>query len=101
VFCGRSSSHYFERKEKSLNDAEFSGKFSYWKNSGSEPLRNLTIGNLIKESALVYKDKIAVSSVHQNAKLTYKQLHDQARERELGTHFFTLILVSIDLSIIF
>ena len=64
-------------EEKVLNDAEFSGKFSYWKNNGTESLKNLTIGNLIKECATVYEDRIAVSSVHQNLKLTYKELHHQ------------------------
>lgn len=92
------SAHHLGLEEKSFNDAQFSGKFSYWANNGTEPLKNLTIGNLIKESVIMYKDRIAVSSVHQGVKLTYTELHNQVTFHNSNEIFPILLLFSLRIS---
>lgn len=87
-----------ELEVKSLNDTSFSEKFSYWKNNGTEPLKNMTIGNLIKESAIIYEDRIAVSSVYQNEELTYSQLYDLVRINKFDLSVMQMYLVHLRMS---
>lgn len=67
----------YEAEEKMLNDPEVHGKLSYWKNSGSEPLKCLTIGQLVRQAGEKFENRIAISSVHQESRLTFKQAQTQ------------------------
>lgn len=51
-------------------------KSSYWKNSGGEPLKNLTVGRLIDESFRKYENRIAIK-VHQGSRLTFGQAYER------------------------
>ncbi|XP_014246422.2 acyl-CoA synthetase family member 2, mitochondrial [Cimex lectularius] len=53
---------------------------SYYHYEGSEPLRPLTIGQLLDNAAEKWPDRIAVSSKHENVTLTYSQLRDKANQ---------------------
>lgn len=48
-------------------------KLSYWKGDDSEPLKNLTIGQLVEQAAGKYPDNVAIS-VYKGAKLTYGEV---------------------------
>ncbi|KAM3964189.1 medium-chain acyl-CoA ligase ACSF2, mitochondrial-like [Aphomia sociella] len=53
-------------------------KDSYLYNPGSEPLKNMTLGDAIAETAHKYPDRVAVRSVHEDITLTYEQLLNKA-----------------------
>lgn len=60
----------------SCDREEKSEKLSYWKGDTSYPLRKLTVGQLIDESALKFADRTAIS-LHNGEQLTYKQVNEK------------------------
>lgn len=69
---------YYESEDKLLLDPETRGNLSYWKNPGSESLKNSTLSELLTECAEKYGDRHAIC-VHQGSRLTYKQVLNQVR----------------------
>lgn len=67
----------YEAEEKLLNNPENRKKLSYWKNSGTEPLKCFTIGELVRQSAEKFDNRIAINSLHQESKLTFRQVQTQ------------------------
>ncbi|KAL1490232.1 hypothetical protein ABEB36_012961 [Hypothenemus hampei] len=51
---------------------------SYFHNPGKEPLRALTMGQLLEQTAKKYPDRPALISRHQNQVLTFQQVLEQA-----------------------
>ncbi|CAG9771986.1 unnamed protein product [Ceutorhynchus assimilis] len=58
--------------------------YSYLHNPGSEPLRSLTIGKLLEESAQKYGERTALVSRSQNKRFTYQEALDQADRLAAG-----------------
>lgn len=52
-------------------------KLSYLSGTSDKPLIGLTIGEMFDRACLQYADKEAIVSVHQNIRLTYKELADK------------------------
>ncbi|MDO4441453.1 MAG: AMP-binding protein [Moraxella sp.] len=52
-------------------------KLSYLSGVSDKPLIGLTIGEMFDRACIKYADKEAVVSIHQNRRLTYKQLSEQ------------------------
>ncbi|XP_018564379.1 acyl-CoA synthetase family member 2, mitochondrial isoform X2 [Anoplophora glabripennis] len=59
-------------------------KLSYLHNVGSEPLRPLTIGRLLESTVEKHGANYAVISKHQNKKLTYSEVFDEANRLAAG-----------------
>ncbi|XP_065215188.1 medium-chain acyl-CoA ligase ACSF2, mitochondrial-like [Planococcus citri] len=70
-------------EEKLLQNPEIRNDLSYWKNPGTEPLKNFTINEIFSQSAEKYGDRYAVCS-YQGTKLTYKQALHQVDEFAAG-----------------
>lgn len=70
---------------KKISDGScISNKPSYWYEKSSEPLKTLTIGQLLDEAACRYGDKEALISCHQNQRLSFRQIQSQATEFAAG-----------------
>ncbi|XP_017303526.1 acyl-CoA synthetase family member 2, mitochondrial-like, partial [Diaphorina citri] len=61
-----------------------SNKPSYWNEKSTEPLKTVTIGQLLDDAALQYGDKEALVSCHQNQRLSFKQIQAQANDFAAG-----------------
>lgn len=71
--------------DKKISDGScISNKPSYWYEKSSEPLKTLTIGQLLDEAARQYGDKEALVSCHQNQRFSFKQIQAQANEFAAG-----------------
>jgi acyl-CoA synthetase (AMP-forming)/AMP-acid ligase II len=62
----------------------FSTKLSYKHNLGEEPLRHITVGTLLKETAWKFGDRKAVISKHQNKSLTFAEALVEADKLAAG-----------------
>ncbi|XP_065205857.1 medium-chain acyl-CoA ligase ACSF2, mitochondrial-like [Planococcus citri] len=74
---------YYESEEKLLQDAEIRRNLSYWKNAGTETLKNVTINELFIQCVEKYGDRQAIC-VHRGSRLTYKQVLPQVDEFAAG-----------------
>ncbi|KAF2897794.1 hypothetical protein ILUMI_08381 [Ignelater luminosus] len=70
--------------KNSLRCTHYHTKLSYRHNPGKEPLRSLTVGNLIQLTAERYPERMALISKHQNDRLTYQELLEKADEFAAG-----------------
>ncbi|XP_025203104.1 acyl-CoA synthetase family member 2, mitochondrial-like [Melanaphis sacchari] len=73
---------YFEKEKKST--ASIIPKPSYYKGPKNEPLKCMTVGNLIDEAAEKYPNREAIVSVHQNRKITFSDLKHEVDELAAG-----------------
>lgn len=64
-------------------------KPSYYKGPKHEPLKNMTVGNLIDEAAEKYPNREAIVSVHQNRKITFSDLKHEVVKIILDHIFFS------------
>ncbi|PSN55071.1 Acyl-CoA synthetase family member 2, partial [Blattella germanica] len=59
-------------------------KHSYWHRPGHEPLLPLTTGQLVEHAAKKWGDREALVSVHQNQRLSFKQVCEKADKLAAG-----------------
>ncbi|XP_073990836.1 acyl-CoA synthetase family member 2 isoform X2 [Rhodnius prolixus] len=55
-----------------------SGGLSYYNNPGQEPLRAITVGQLVDHAAYTWPERRALVSMHENITVTYAELRQQA-----------------------
>ncbi|XP_056635689.1 medium-chain acyl-CoA ligase ACSF2, mitochondrial-like [Diorhabda sublineata] len=65
---------------------KFSTKKSYYHCVGEEPLSCLTLGQLSELTSKRYGDRLAVISCHQNKRLTFRDILDEADRLAAGFH---------------
>ena len=65
------------------NDISHSAAKSYWKGDTAEPLKTITIGQLIRNSAEKFADRIAVS-MFGGEKLSYYQVDKRVNTTKIG-----------------
>lgn len=65
---------------------QFSTKKSYYHCVGEEPLSSLTLGQLSELTSKRYGERIAVISCHQNKRLTFRDILDEADRLAAGFH---------------
>ncbi|KAF5305882.1 hypothetical protein FQA39_LY09121 [Lamprigera yunnana] len=68
IFLKKMTSNFYLKKPRKVNN------LSYFHNSGKEQLLHFTIGNLVEQSATKYGDNVAIASVYDNRKITYKEI---------------------------
>lgn len=54
-----------------------SGGLSYYNNPGQEPLRAITVGQLVDHAAYTWPERRALVSMHENITVTYAELRQQ------------------------
>uniref|UniRef100_A0A8D8QYQ4 Medium-chain acyl-CoA ligase ACSF2, mitochondrial n=2 Tax=Cacopsylla melanoneura TaxID=428564 RepID=A0A8D8QYQ4_9HEMI len=71
--------------DRNISDGtRISNKPSYWNEKSTEPLKTVTIGELLDHAALRYGDKEALVSCHQNQRLSFRQIQTLADEFAAG-----------------
>ncbi|KAK4875729.1 hypothetical protein RN001_012151 [Aquatica leii] len=76
---------FINPKTFKTNVRRFSG-LSYIHNVGKDPLKAQTIGQLFEESASKYGDKIAITSVYDNRKITFEEIFKESNKLAAGLH---------------
>ncbi|XKL65483.1 hypothetical protein PGB90_008903 [Kerria lacca] len=67
--------------EKSIEEIISVRKPSYWNEIGTEPLKQLTIGDLIKEASEKFKHREAICT-DERSRLTFEQAYEQVGIKE-------------------
>lgn len=70
-------------------------KPSYFKGVKNEPLKNLTVGNLIDEAAEKYGNREAIVSVHENRRVTFLNLKHEVRCTVYSNQLYVLLKLLI------
>ncbi|XP_060529029.1 medium-chain acyl-CoA ligase ACSF2, mitochondrial-like isoform X2 [Cylas formicarius] len=69
---------------RNVNSSRKYAKLSYIHNVGKEPLRPLTIGQLLEQASKTYGDRAALISRHQRKKLSFEDVLDRADRLAAG-----------------
>lgn len=64
-------------------DRFFNSKPSYYRGARNEPLKEMTVGNLIDFAAENYPNREAIVSIHQNRRITFFDLKHEVNSISL------------------